>query len=98
MPASANGLLAEATAPAGPDAGAAFAQWLQASGLPEALWDTLLCKISDGTIGAANALHVRSAPTVQIRVRDCSICTHRPAGIYFCNDLKAQEAPCSSRL
>lgn len=43
------------------DAGAAFVQVLQASGLPESLWEPLTDKIRSGDLGSGGALELATA-------------------------------------
>jgi hypothetical protein len=42
--------------------GMQFARYLQATGLPETLWDQLLEKIEQGDVGCAGRLQVRIPP------------------------------------
>ena len=47
------------------EAGVAFVTFLRSSGLPQSLWETLLEKISNGSLGTDGQIEVQCSPLFQ---------------------------------
>ena len=57
------------------EAGVAFVTFLRSSGLPQSLWETLLEKISNGSLGTNGQIEVQCSPLFQCNGTKAGECT-----------------------
>ena len=70
------------------EAGVAFVTFLRSSGLPQSLWETLLEKISNGSLGTDGQIEVPCSPLLQCDGTKADYCTQDTSTIVVTGRLR----------